>query len=209
MKKIVNSEHREDLNNGETPSHHPARRLIALMETKARARDRARDKARSWPGANKISPALGSQPDLNPYLTPSTPGTPSLSSSTKAARPEFPPRPFLTPGQKKISSFLLFGLLSFFIFFNFNLLMLSASPLPAADNKATRPPDIDKEALKKAQEEKVARAVRLVNTSVKLDGLLEEEIWKKNQPVSDFLQRDPLDGAPATELTEVWVAYDD
>lgn len=207
MKKIANSEHREDLNNGETPSHHPARRLISLMETKARAK--ARDKARSWPGANKISPVLGSQPGLNRYFTPSTSSTPSLSSPTTTARPKLSPCQFLAPGQKKISSFLLFALLSFFLFFNFNLLVLSASPLPAADNKATRPPDIDKEALKKAQEEKVARAVRLVNTSVKLDGLLEEEVWKKNQPVSDFLQRDPLDGAPATELTEVWVAYDD
>ncbi|MGB9835607.1 MAG: DUF5916 domain-containing protein [Candidatus Saccharicenans sp.] len=66
---------------------------------------------------------------------------------------------------------------------------------------------LDKEALKKAQELKVVRAIRL-QEPIKLDGLLEEEVWKQNEPVSDFLQHDPEDGAPASEKTEVWVAYD-
>jgi len=79
----------------------------------------------------------------------------------------------------------------------------------AAGNKLPDKSDvIDKEALKKAQEQKVVRAVRL-NEPVKLDGLLEESVWKSSEPASDFLQRDPVDGAQATEKTEVWVAYDE
>lgn len=71
-----------------------------------------------------------------------------------------------------------------------------------------KPPEIDKEALKKAQEQKAVKAIR-VNSSINLDGILEEEVWKNHEPVSDFLQRDPIDGAEASEKTEAWVAYDD
>lgn len=113
----------------------------------------------------------------------------------------------LITGQKKNSFLLTLCGLSFLMFFS--LFIFTSPPLSAADKKALRADDIDKEALKKLQEEKVVKAIRLNDASIKLDGLLEEEVWKKNEPVTDFLQRDPLDGAPATELTEVWVAYDD
>ncbi len=85
---------------------------------------------------------------------------------------------------------------------------LSAAAAGPDGKSSARPAEIDKEALKKAQELKVVRAIRL-DEPVKLDGLLQEEVWKNNEPVSDFLQRDPVDGAPATEKTEVWVAYDE
>ncbi|MBC7364117.1 MAG: carbohydrate binding family 9 domain-containing protein [Candidatus Aminicenantes bacterium] len=88
------------------------------------------------------------------------------------------------------------------------LISLSLSGLQAASgNRLPKSADIDKEALKKAQEQKVVQAIKLTEP-IKLDGLLEEEVWKNNPPANDFLQRDPVDGAPASEKTEVWVAYD-
>jgi len=41
-----------------------------------------------------------------------------------------------------------------------------------------------------------------------IDGLLSETVWQ-GAGAGDFIQRNPLDGKPATERTEVWVAYDD
>lgn len=43
---------------------------------------------------------------------------------------------------------------------------------------------------------------------ITLDGLLNEEVWK-NPGTSGFRQIDPFDGAPASEKTSVWIAYDD
>ena len=43
---------------------------------------------------------------------------------------------------------------------------------------------------------------------VKIDGVLDEEVWKRAEPASDFVQSEPLEGQPATEKTEVRVAYD-
>jgi hypothetical protein len=45
-------------------------------------------------------------------------------------------------------------------------------------------------------------------TAIRLDGELNESVWENAQPVSAFLQRDPLEGAPSTLRTEARVAYD-
>ncbi len=42
----------------------------------------------------------------------------------------------------------------------------------------------------------------------KIDGVLNEAEWKFAQPVTDFTQRDPDEGKPATERTEVRILYD-
>ena len=41
-----------------------------------------------------------------------------------------------------------------------------------------------------------------------VDGRLDDEVWRDAAVISDFVQREPLDGEPATEDTDVYVAYD-
>ncbi|MSR22788.1 MAG: hydrolase [Gemmatimonadetes bacterium] len=43
---------------------------------------------------------------------------------------------------------------------------------------------------------------------VTLDGLLDEAVWQRAVPATDFIQQDPDFGAPPTERTEVRVAFD-
>ncbi len=52
------------------------------------------------------------------------------------------------------------------------------------------------------------RAVR-TDRPVIIDGLLDEEVWKNEQAVSSFTQRDPDQGAPPRQRSEVRLAYDD
>ncbi len=52
------------------------------------------------------------------------------------------------------------------------------------------------------------RAVR-VSQPPQIDGFLNDEAWNLAQPATDFIQRDPDEGRPATERTEVRVLYDD
>ncbi|HSK76241.1 MAG TPA: DUF5916 domain-containing protein [Thermoanaerobaculia bacterium] len=44
---------------------------------------------------------------------------------------------------------------------------------------------------------------------IKLDGLLDEPVWQEAQAGTDFIQREPNPGQPATEATEVRVVYTD
>ena len=52
------------------------------------------------------------------------------------------------------------------------------------------------------------RAIRL-DTPVQLDGRLDEDVYRDIAPVTDFIQQEPAEGAPATDQTEVWVLFDD
>ena len=52
------------------------------------------------------------------------------------------------------------------------------------------------------------RAIRL-SEPLNLDGRLDDRLYQENESVTDFIQQEPLEGRPATEKTEVWVAYDD
>jgi hypothetical protein len=67
-----------------------------------------------------------------------------------------------------------------------------ASQLPAAhDNRPT------------------IRAVRLnPDEKITVDGRLEEPVWERAVPATDFRQSEPRNGEPATERTEIRVAFD-
>ena len=41
-----------------------------------------------------------------------------------------------------------------------------------------------------------------------IDGRLDDAVWRDAARIVEFVQRQPLDGAPATEATEVYIAYD-
>ena len=54
-------------------------------------------------------------------------------------------------------------------------------------------------------------AVRPERTAAapRIDGALDDPLWERAVRINQFVQQRPLDGAPATEDTEVFVAYDD
>ncbi|MCP4660155.1 MAG: carbohydrate binding family 9 domain-containing protein, partial [bacterium] len=56
-------------------------------------------------------------------------------------------------------------------------------------------------------EDAVVRPVR-VEEAPKIDGRLSEALWTRIEPITDFRQYEPDNGAPATEKTEVRICYD-
>ena len=52
------------------------------------------------------------------------------------------------------------------------------------------------------------RAVRLVKPFL-VDGKLDDEVYSRVRPMSDFIQTDPVAGELATEQTDVWIFFDD
>ena len=58
-------------------------------------------------------------------------------------------------------------------------------------------------------ERRFMEAVRMdPDESITLDGRLDEDVWMRAVPATNFLQRDPDNGQPATEQTEVRFVYD-
>lgn len=56
---------------------------------------------------------------------------------------------------------------------------------------------------------KEMHAIRANPGAVKLDGKLDDAVWQKARFVSDFLQKEPVQGDEPTEKTEVAIVYDD
>ncbi len=52
------------------------------------------------------------------------------------------------------------------------------------------------------------QAVR-VATAPRIDGHLDDEAWQSATPATEFTQRDPDEGKPATERTELRIVFDD
>src|SRR5439155_1725977 len=47
-----------------------------------------------------------------------------------------------------------------------------------------------------------------VDTAPRIDGVLDDEVWRSATPIDQFTQQEPHAGEPATEHTEVRVLYD-
>ena len=56
---------------------------------------------------------------------------------------------------------------------------------------------------------KQARATRVPNGAIKLDGQIDDAAWQKAAPITDFVQKEPNEGAAPSEPTEVRIVYDD
>jgi hypothetical protein len=56
---------------------------------------------------------------------------------------------------------------------------------------------------------KVLRAIRIQPDEIRIDGVLDDPAWQRAPAADQFVQNEPVDGAPATERTAVQVAYDD
>ena len=63
--------------------------------------------------------------------------------------------------------------------------------------------------VEKASAHRTATAIRLEGAPPKLDGILDDAIWKTAPLHEGFRQRDPDEGKPATERTTFQIAYND
>ena len=68
-----------------------------------------------------------------------------------------------------------------------------------------RPPDVIS---RDANGRATVRAIRLVEP-LRVDGVLDERVYHDVPAVSDFIQKEPVEGALATEKSEAWVLFDD
>ena len=70
------------------------------------------------------------------------------------------------------------------------------------------PPPIAPEVINRDAEGRATmRAIRL-DGPLQLDGQLDERVYFTVPPVTDFIQQEPDEGAPARDQTEVWVMFD-
>ena len=56
---------------------------------------------------------------------------------------------------------------------------------------------------------KQAQAIRVAAGAIRVDGRLDDQGWRDVPPITDFVQREPEEGAPPTDRIEVRFAYDD
>jgi hypothetical protein len=90
------------------------------------------------------------------------------------------------------------------------LVLLAASPADGQDIRPYQgppPPPLPETMARDTAGRTTLRAVRLA-APLRIDGQLDEELYRTVVPASDFIQLEPAPGAPATEKTEVWVAFD-
>jgi len=80
---------------------------------------------------------------------------------------------------------------------------LTPSKLLTAALLAATPPA----ALSAQDSVRVAHAA-LAPAAPRIDGRLDEAVWQTAQPLTDFVQRDPAEGAPSTERTEIRILTD-
>ena len=84
------------------------------------------------------------------------------------------------------------------------VLFLACTTATAAAQTAAGPAIVNRTAADKV----TVRTVRL-DTPLRIDGRLDEKVYASVEAISEFIQQEPHEGAPATEKTEAWIFFDD
>jgi hypothetical protein len=82
------------------------------------------------------------------------------------------------------------------------------SQVPSVGLASDSVPSLPTTMFRDADGKVTVRATRLKGKFT-LDGALNEEVYRRVAPYTDFVQQEPNEGAPATEKTEAWVFFDD
>lgn len=83
---------------------------------------------------------------------------------------------------------------------------IASLDLPASFDGAP-PPELPASVSRDAEGRTTVRAIRL-SAPLKVDGNLDEDLYRTVTPISGYIQAEPQPGAPATEKTEVWISFD-
>lgn len=82
-------------------------------------------------------------------------------------------------------------------------------PAPhAPDSAVAGPPSALSRELQRGPGGRLQIAAERAERPVRVDGVLDEEVWRRAAPAGGFTQSEPDGGAPASESTDVRVAYD-
>ena len=99
-----------------------------------------------------------------------------------------------------------------------SLLPLVVAPVPARAQAPPRrrqprviadnpPPPVAPDVIRREGGRATVRAVRLTEP-LRVDGRLDEEVYRTVPAITDFIQNVPTEGAISTERTEAWILYD-
>jgi len=84
----------------------------------------------------------------------------------------------------------------------------AAGPIDVSRIEGPPPPELPLLAARDDQGRMTMRVVRL-DEPLTIDGKLDEDLYHTTIPVTDFIQSEPVPDAPATEKTELWMAFDE
>ena len=56
---------------------------------------------------------------------------------------------------------------------------------------------------------KAATAMRVPSDAIRVDGRLDEQAWEKATPITDFIQKEPIEGVAPTDPMDVRILFDD
>ena len=90
----------------------------------------------------------------------------------------------------------------------FGAVLLAVCALAAASPGSAQTPSGSPVFSRDAAGKTTLRAVRL-RAPIRLDGKLDEDVYRDVPPIDDFLQAEPLNGPPASQKTEFWILFDD
>jgi hypothetical protein len=84
----------------------------------------------------------------------------------------------------------------------------SLAPGAAAQTPPVRGETIRLAEARRSADDRLEVAAVAAEGAVRIDGVLDEEVWARAVPVGGFVQAEPREGQPASERTEVRVAFD-
>ena len=89
------------------------------------------------------------------------------------------------------------------------LVLLLASAVGAQEAIMTPAPPIAPEVMARDAEGRATVRATRISSPLKVDGRLDEEVFRTITPITGFIQMEPDRGKPATDLTEMWILFDD